>query len=161
MSDNTLQSGAVLKAVNVRTARWTVECYKKKLIPHCLYITWQVKTGGGGWDRTWFGSLQWHITLGNQWEMMGGLLTCLAWWALSGWHCCMQHPSTLNQIAKHDQILCPLTSLHQDTPGITVWPVFHNHLPLATGSNALWRSMPYTPFSSFIESVLQERVQKQ
>lgn len=91
----------------------------------------------------------------------GGLLTCLAWWAPSGWHSCNQHPSMLNQMAEHDQIICPLTTLHRDILEINLKPAFTTHLPLATGSNALWRSMPYTPFSSLLESVSQEGFQKQ
>lgn len=64
-------------------------------------------------------------------------------------------------MVEHDQILCPLTSLHRDTPEITLKPPFPTHLLLATGSNALWRSMPYTPFSSLLESVSEEGFQKQ
>lgn len=64
-------------------------------------------------------------------------------------------------MAEHDQILCQLTSLHQDTLEITLKPVFATQLPLAKGCNALWKSMPYTPFSSRLESVSQEGFQKQ
>lgn len=78
---------------------------------------------GEGQNVVWASPMAHH----SWWPMGdegGGLLTCLAWWALSGWHGCMQHHSTLNQMAKHDPILCPLTSLHHDTPGITAWPAF-------------------------------------
>lgn len=39
VSDNTLWSGRVLKAVDASAAGWAVECYKERLIPCCLYIT--------------------------------------------------------------------------------------------------------------------------
>lgn len=118
---------------------------------------WQAEGEGG--NVVWVSPMAHHS--GQPMRGDGGLLTCLAWWALSGWHSCKQHPSTLNQMAKNDQILCPLTSLHRDTPDITLKPAFPAHLFLATGSNALWRSMPYTPFSSLLESVSQEGFQKQ
>lgn len=78
------------------------------------------RQGGGaeGENVVWVSPMAHH-----SWQPMrgdGGLLTCPPWWALSGWHCCMQHPSMLNQMAKHDQVFCPLTSLHQHTPEITL-----------------------------------------
>lgn len=72
-----------MKAVDASAAGWTVECYKERLIPCCLYITWQVKTGGGGgsepglglsnsaslWvtNERWWGLIDLSGLMGTQW----------------------------------------------------------------------------------------------
>lgn len=144
VSDNTLGSGRVLKAVHASAACWTVECYKERLIPCSLCITWQVKTeGGGGTERglglsngasllvtngRWWGVIDLSGLMGTQW------LTRL-------------HATSFNTKPNGQAWSNPLpTNLFTPRYSWDYCPTcLPNHLPLATASDALWRSMPYTP----------------
>lgn len=89
------------------------------------YISLDRWRQGGRGDVVWVSPMAHHS--GQPIRGDGGLLTCLAWWALSDWQSCKQHPSTQNQMAKHDQILCPLTALHRDPLEITLQPDIPPH----------------------------------
>lgn len=146
-------SGRVLKAVDASAAGWAVECYKEMLIPSCLYFTWQVTTRGEGgcgvglsngaslWatNKRWWGLIDLSGLMGTQrlTELQAASFNAKpngqAW----------SNPLPVNRFTQRSS---------RDYP-----PTWHPPpLPLETGSNTLWWSMPYTPFSSLLKSVSQK-----
>lgn len=120
----------------------------------------QVKTGGGGGKECGLG-------LSNGASLLG---TSERWWGLIDLSGLMgtqwltpPHATSFNAKPNGQAWSNPLpTNLFTPRHSWDYCPTcLPTHLPLATKRNALWKSMPYTPFSSLLKSVSQEGVQKQ